>query len=142
MANVGRDNRNIFKTWLSRTMQFNLHSKCVYDRFYEPTKTRSHPADLMERKIGEAVRGRGRKTEKGTCNDYLWPLDYVPVLGEPQAFVGVLISRVCNRRNPFCCRAQPSHLSAWIQPPLIPSVITSVCSLCLHSNCDNCLVQP
>lgn len=119
-AKIGTDNRNIF----SRTMQFNLLSKC----FYEPTH--SHSAELMERERGKAERGRERKNKKeGTNNDYLWPLDYVPVLGELQAFVGVLISRVCNQRNPFCCRAQPrpsppSHQSSEC---LDPATANTVC---------------
>lgn len=136
IATFGTDNRNIFRTWFSRTTQYNSHSKCFYDCFYEPTKGHSHPVDLMEGKRRKAVRGRERKNKKeGTYNDYLWPMGYVPVLGELQAFVGVLISQVCNQRNPFCCRAQPR--------PSLPSHQSSECSDPATTNtvCHNFCVQ-
>lgn len=68
-------------------MQFDLHSKC----FYEPMKTHSHPADPVERerkRKGKAERGKNKK--EGAHNDYIWPLDYVPVLGELQTFCGAI----------------------------------------------------
>lgn len=101
-------------------------------------KTRSHLADLMERK--KAERGRERRNEReGTYNDYLWLLDYVPVLGELQAFVGVLISRVCNQRNPFCCGAQPrpsppSHQSSeCLDPATTNTVCHNFCAVCVYT---------
>lgn len=106
-------------------MQFNLHSKC----FYEPVKTHSQPADLMKRKKRNEERGRERNNEtKETYNDYFWPLDYVPVVGALEAFVGVLILRVCNHGNPFCCRAQPrpspqSHQSSECLDPATTNTI-------------------
>lgn len=112
-ANFGTDNRSIFKTWFSWTVLHNLLSECLYDCSWRLTATL---LTSWKENEGKAVRGRERER---THNDYLWPLDYVPVLGELQAFVGVLISRVCNQRNPFCCRAQPR--------PSLPSHQSSEC---------------
>lgn len=116
MQIFGSDNQKTFRIWLFRTMCFSVQLR-FYDCYSEPVKTRRHIADLMERKREEqkeAERGKLREKEHIMIIFGHWIM-YLH-LGELQALVRVLISRMCNQRNPFCCRAQlrpspPSHQS-------------------------------
>lgn len=110
-------------------------------------KTHSHPADLMERKRRKSSERQGKRREHtmiifGHWIMYLYlescrPLweYWSPVCVTRETLSAVGLSRG-QAFHPI------SHPSAWVQTPLILSVITSVCSLCLHCNCDNYLSQP
>ncbi len=100
-----------------------------------------------EGKQKEAERGRIRKKEQimiifGRWIMYLYLESYRPLweYWSPVCVTRETLSAVGLNRGQALHPI--SHLSAWIQPPLILSVITSVCSLCFYCNCDNYLLQP
>lgn len=64
--------------------------------------------------------GARPKQRKG---NYICPVDFVPVLRELLIPVGVLISRLCNQRNPFF---PPSAESSTEAEPSISSVIQAL----------------
>lgn len=104
----------------------NHTSECFHDWAHDNTQAPCWACGKKQNKSTKRHNTKGR-----TYNDYFWPLNYVPVLGELKTSVGVLIPCACNQRNPSCCWAQ------WSSSSLSNQSSECLCPASANTSCHN-----